>query len=465
MKGNSLLEKREMKQDVRRDFLWNAVGSLTYALASIILSFVVIRLVGSEEGGIFGFGFSTLGQQMFIISYFGIRPFHITDRRMEYRFSDYLRARWITTGLSVVGTIFFLFVMQMSGTYSVHKAIILLFLCLYKIIDGYADVYESELQRIGYLYCTGQSLFFRTLCSVLVLVGVLWMQGGLLYAAAFSVLSQIVGTWYFGARVLRKKQKETEHIDTESLSGEVSELSHGDVRRVPSGRPRSIENARKLLRATALLFVSVFLDFYVFSASKYAVDNTLSSTISGFYNILFMPASFIYLIANFMIRPALTKLADQYKEGRKAAFVATVKKMSLYVTALAVVIVVLGALLGKTALWILEWVLGDSAKGNLLPQYGTLLLLLAGGGLYALANVYYYVLVTMRGQKAIFVAYGIACVLAFFTAGPAIRSFGLPGGAWSYLFMMGFLLILFILFTMHMLRAFPDSAEASLEEG
>lgn len=91
-----------MNQEQRtRDFIWNAVGSFVYALASIVLAFSVIRLAGADEGGIFGFGFSTLGQQMFIVAYFGIRPFHITDMQGEYSFGDYLSARRLTTGLAM----------------------------------------------------------------------------------------------------------------------------------------------------------------------------------------------------------------------------------------------------------------------------------------------------------------------------------------------------------------------------
>ena len=59
----------------RQNVLWNTAGSFCYALASMVLSFLVIRMIGEDQGGIFSFGFSTLGQQMFIIAYFGIRPF------------------------------------------------------------------------------------------------------------------------------------------------------------------------------------------------------------------------------------------------------------------------------------------------------------------------------------------------------------------------------------------------------
>ena len=65
----------------RQNVVWNIAGSFVYALASMVLSFLVIRVVGDGQGGIFSFGFSTLGQQMFIVAYFGIRPFQITDQQ------------------------------------------------------------------------------------------------------------------------------------------------------------------------------------------------------------------------------------------------------------------------------------------------------------------------------------------------------------------------------------------------
>jgi len=93
--------------DTKRDFLWNAIGSFVYAMASIVLAFAVIRIAGADDGGIFGFGFSTLGQQMFIIAYFGIRPFHITDMKKQFSFGDYLCTRRITSLLAVLASFLF----------------------------------------------------------------------------------------------------------------------------------------------------------------------------------------------------------------------------------------------------------------------------------------------------------------------------------------------------------------------
>ncbi len=403
----------------KNDVLWNAVGSLIYALASMVLAFAVIRLAGARDGGIFGFGFSTLGQQFFIVSYFGIRPFHITDMRQEYRFGDYLRTRQLTAGLAVLGAAVFLGFMLLRGSYDLRRALILLLLAGYKIIDGYADVYESELQRQGLLYRTGQSLCFRTVLSVLVLLGSLLVGGDLLMSCLLADLAQLFGTWAFAVRVLS-------FCPGEKLN-----------------RQFSLANVFRLLKQTGLLFLSVFLDFYVFSASKYAVDSGMGSEASGFFNILFMPTSFIYLIANFLIRPMLTRLAEAYGRGQEKPFRDSCRFMLLSVTSLAVVITVGALIFGGLGLRIFEWLLGSSYTGQLTAEKWTFVLLILGGGLYALANVQYYILVTMRCQRQIFLGYLLATIAAMLTAGQMVLSGGLFGGAENYVLLMTLLFLLF----------------------
>ena len=79
------------KNRERQNVIWNMAGSFCYAFASMVLSFLVLRIIGEEEGGIFSFGYSTLGQQMFIVAYFGIRPFQVTVAAGQFRFGVYLR--------------------------------------------------------------------------------------------------------------------------------------------------------------------------------------------------------------------------------------------------------------------------------------------------------------------------------------------------------------------------------------
>ena len=241
----------------KQNILWNMIGSFCYAFASMVLSFLVMRIIGKEQGGIFSFGYSTFGQQMFILAYFGIRPFQITDGTGEYRFGDYLHHRYLTCGAAVlVGGIF----LAVSG-YTPQKAGIIFLLVAYKVMDGLADVYESEFQRTGNLHLTGKSNTFRTLLSVGTFLAVLTAGKNLMMACVAAAAAQAAGVAIFDRMILRR----LEGVDYSWSKDRLKPLTGG----------------------TALLFLSVFLDFYIFSAAKYAIDARLNDVASGYFNIIF----------------------------------------------------------------------------------------------------------------------------------------------------------------------------------
>lgn len=434
----------------KHDVFWNALGSLSYALASMVLAFMVLRMAGAREGGIFGFGFSTLGQQLFIVAYFGIRPYHITDMRGEYSFGEYRRARGMTTVFALLLAAFYLCFMNLRGSYDIERCGILFLLVLYKLVDAYADVYESELQRQGRLYQTGQSLFFRTMLSAGTLLGSLWIWKNLLLSCMLAVLMQLFGTALFSVLPIRSCERDVRNLGEQGIDGVQWSV----------GR----RQAEKLIRNTALLFLSVFLDFYVFSASKYGVDNVLGAESSGIFNILFMPTSFIYLLANFMIRPMLTRLSEEYSEGRSRDFRRSCRFMNLFVLLMGIVICLGAVLLGRWGLSIFELLLGAAYQGVMQRELKTFLLLILGGGLYALCNVQYYILVTMRRQREIFVSYLLTALAAVFTANRMVASGGMYLGAWNYVLLMGLLLVIFGGCVLRALACFEKEAGKELAD-
>lgn len=415
----------EKQSLMKNDVLWNALGSMTYALASMVLAFFVLRILGEKEGGIFGFGYSTLGQQFFILAYFGIRPFHITDMRGEFSFRDYHYFRILSSFFAVLLSIFFLLYQYTNGSYTVEKVSILFFLCLYKILDGYIDVYESELQRRGKLYKTGQSLFFRTILSVLVLLCSLLLNKTLLLGVILMNLSQVLSLYLFAILPLEK----TKELEAVNLSGENKAF---------------MQKMKALFSGSVFLFLSVFLDFYVFSSSKYAVDAVLGSSSSGIYNLLFMPSNFIYLLANFIIRPALPTLAALWQSGDKLRFKKEESSLMKKVLLLSLLLFGLAFLLSPLALWILEKLLGPAFSGKITGERWTFCLLILGGCFYALANLEYYILVTKRQQKRIFTGYALGAVLSFFTADLMVQEAGFFFASIQFVLMMLFLFLFFL---------------------
>ena len=397
----------------RQNMIWNMIGSFCYAFASMVLSFLVMRLAGEEQGGIFSFGYSTLGQQLFIVAYFGIRPFQITDGKGEYSFGDYLRHRKLTCLLALAGGGSYLALLAALGRYSPEKAVILVLLVFYKVADGYADVYESEFQRQGSLYLTGKSNCFRTILSVSVFTLFLAMGGELLPACLAAAGAQVGGFLLFNRSVAK------------ALPGMNWKRGNGQTRR--------------LFSETGLLFVSVFLDFYVFSAAKYAIDSRMTDSASGYFNLIFMPTSVIYLVANFVIRPFLTRLTVLWNGRRFSDFLRQLARIGLIILGLTVLAVGLTALLGVWVLGIMEGILGPGYEGSLTIYSGAFTAIVLGGGFYAMANLMYYALVIMRRQKAIFCVYCFGAAAAFVLSGWMVGRWKIMGAALCYLVLMLFL--------------------------
>lgn len=390
----------------KQNILWNMAGSFCYAFASMVLSFLVMRLAGEDDGGIFAFGYSTFGQQMFILAYFGIRPFQITDGGQEYRFGDYLRHRYVTCAIALWAGLLYLL---MSG-YTARKAAVIFLLVCYKTADGFADVYESEFQRNGNLHLTGKSNTFRTILSVGTFLTALLGSGNLPAACGAAVVAQIGGILLFDVIVLRR----LEGVDYGWDRNRLGPLTGG----------------------TFLLFISVFLDFYIFSAAKYAIDAHLSDAASGYFNIIFMPTSVINLAAGFVIRPVLTALTDMWNGKRFDDFAKKLLGISRMIGALSILALVLAAGLGRPVLWGLEQILGSGYEGKLTENHGAFILIVMGGACYAFLNLHYYALVIMRRQKAIFGIYLVLTGLAAILAPAFVKKGGIFGAAAAYLILM-----------------------------
>lgn len=407
-----------MNKGLSRDLFWNTAGSLLYALSSMVLAFFVMRTAGAEDGGIFGFGFSTFGQQMFIVAYFGIRPFQITDVKNEYSFGEYVRARIISSLIAVLGAFLFLGFMALSGRYSPYKGAVIMLLALCKITDGFADVFESECQRQGKLYLGGKALFMRTLLMMAGLMAGLLISGSLLIGALTALFSEIAGLLFFNVRLFK-----------EGFPKEDMSLEPGKI--------------KGIFRDTALLFLSVFLDFYIFSSVKYAIDLCLTDEVSGIFNILFMPTSFVYLVANFIIKPFMTMLASAFELGEKKRFMGICRKIELATAGLILAAFGAALLLGGPVLRLGELILGAGYSGSLYNNRYSFAVIILGGGFYALANFYYYILVIMRRQKSIFAVYLCTAAAALFASYFAVSGYGMTGAAICYCLLMLTLLLSF----------------------
>jgi len=398
-----------MDSKERSAYFWNMFGSLVYAITSMLLGVAVTKLAGAYAGGIFFFGFSTLGQQLYIVSYFGMRPIQVTDISNEYTFGDYLRLRAITSFLAALAG--FVYIFLTTGDLYVFE--VYMILSLYKILDGFCDIFESEMQRQDRLDMTGKATLFRTLLCVGVFLAALVTTKDLKLSSLALLPSIAVSAIIFDILpLLRLKPDKT-----------IKKASY-----------------ISLINKSKWLFLGAFIDLYIFAAAKYAVNYRLGEELNGYFSIIFIPTSIINLMAGFIIRPILTKLSLLYKTGNQKKFISTISKIAAFIFAATVLGMGMAYLLGIP---VLKFVLGEVATA-IEPYKTALVLVIFGGGLYALVNLGYYCLVIFEMTGIIFLIYAVGAVFAYFVSDFMVRSFAMNGAALAYMITMLLLTVFFL---------------------
>ncbi|MDO4294988.1 MAG: lipopolysaccharide biosynthesis protein [bacterium] len=395
----------------QRDMIWNMIGSFLYAFASMVLSIAVIQIVGEREGGIFTFAFSTFGQHMFMVAYFGIRPFQITDMGKRYTFGDYLGLRLLTCAAALLFGLGYVALHD----YTREKAMVVFLMVCYKVIDALADTYEAEFQRSGRLYLTGKSNAFRTLLSVSLFLTSLTLTKNLMAASLVAVAAQILGLLLFDVAIIHG----------------LLEIDWTSQWRAKWG----------LLRDNSLLFFSVVLDFYIFSASKYAIEEHMLDKDLAVYGAIFMPTSVINLVAGFVIRPYLTRMSMAWEDRDLSYFVRLIRKQALVIVGLTVLAVGGAWFLGIPVLGLVYSNIRYALQECRFP----LVCIILGGALNAFMNLFYYVLIIMKKQRFIFLLYGAVALLALWMSPLFVKQSGILGASLSYMILMGVLMLGFFL--------------------
>src|SRR5574344_59701 len=164
-----------MNNNDKKNFIWNLVGTTLNAFNSFFFMIIVMRVMGSEQAGIFTTTFSLACLFCIIGTYYG-RVFHVTDISNKYTNKEYIVHRFITCFIMILITIIYAF----AKGYNNYKFMILLLLSLYKCNEAISEIFFGIMQRNDKLYLVGQSLTIKSICSLLVFAITLYFSKNLI---------------------------------------------------------------------------------------------------------------------------------------------------------------------------------------------------------------------------------------------------------------------------------------------
>ncbi len=390
----------------RSTYLWNAINSgLSAALFPVIL-LVVKRTNGVYDAGIYSIAFAVAALMLFVGQY-GLRRFQSSDINEKYTFREYHGMRFITCGVMIIASAGYCFYGILFRDYGWDKFTIIFLICLLKVIQAYADVLHGHMQQKGRLDVAAKASAVRFLAELVSCCTALILTHDLLLSSVICILVSLT------VLLLTSVNAARDYCDTLRPS-------------IGAGK------FRMLLIEGFPLFLSLFLNMYISNAPKYAIDAHLTEEIQTYYNVLFMPAFVIQLIAYFIFNPILTTYAKLWLSEKREDY----RKLCRLIRRQCLILLGLTALAVLVALTIGIPVLAFIFDLDLTGHRIDLAILMVGGGAMAYGVFFNYVITIIREQLFLLISYGIAAIAALVLSGPFVVHAGITGASLLYAVLM-----------------------------
>lgn len=414
-----LLEKTNNVK--RSSYTWNALNAIISALQNPVILLVMTRTNGIYDAGVFSIAFA-IATLMLYMGLYGLRRFQSSDLDEKYSFSEYHGMRIITCALMIFVSLIYCLYGMCFSTYSMEKALVIFMICIVKCCQAYSDVYHGCMQQKGRLDVATKSSSVRYTFELVAYVVLLVLTHNLLISTFAFMAASIIGLLLTSVNAGRNYCTYRPSFDRAKIKGLAIE-----------GFP---------------LFASLFLNMYISNAPKYAIDSYLTDDIQAIYNMIFMPAFAVMLIANFIFNPILTTYAELWlaeKREQIGKLKHEIKKQSLVIAGLTVLGLAIAATIGIP---VLAFIFGTDLSDLKIE----LCVVMIGGGALAYATYFSTVITIIRMQKTLIVCYGAVAIAAKLLSKFFVLNYGIMGAASMYAFLMIILAIMLFIITWYGIR-------------
>lgn len=397
-----------MEKNLRKNTIWNIIGTGINAFASLIFMIIVTRINDVYEAGIFSFAFSTATLFNVIGTYAG-RIYQVTERK-NISNKDFFVNRLISCLIMYIASIVFVVI---KG-YELEKIIIILLLCVWKMLEAFCDVIYAFLQKDDELYKVGISLTIKNIIGIAVFLIVELITKNLIASIiSFIIVYVIIMICY-------------DFVQT-------------DIRKQVKGKVNK-ENVIDIFKNGFPTFCVTFLNIYIINASKYAIDSLMTDNYQTIFGIIVMPATMMILLAQFMVHPFLNMISNHVEKNDYKSLNKFLLKVTLLLLGIAIAAITFCYFIG---IYILEFIYGIP-----LIDYNICLSIILVGSIFsALTQVILTVLIAMRHTWVQMIVYIVISVMAYFSSNILVAKYGIMGASINYsLIMIVNCLVFFIVY-------------------
>ncbi|RRF91545.1 MAG: hypothetical protein DUD31_08975 [Coriobacteriaceae bacterium] len=376
--------------DIKKNMLYNTIGSLTYqGCLWITTVLVVILSSGYSDSGVLSFAM-TIGNMFTAVGTYNMRTYQVSDIKGKYSQRNYVGFRMLTLIIGVI----------LLGIYSIvvspdSLTLIAVFAyLLFKVDESFCDVLYGVDQRGERMDYIGISQFIRGVLVVLAFsLGLYLSQNIILAILAMYPAGLLVTIAY--------------------------DIPH--ARRMDDIRPQlNKEQAKSLLTECLPIVLEILFLGMIVSVARQYYANAYGAERLGIYAAVATPAVLIQAAARFLYAPALVPLSEKWNDSPKESFLPFFRKTLLVMAGFIIVGVAVLAWAGPI---LLNLVYGQKVKGYTYLFTNVLISTSALAVLYYLTDV----LVLCRDIKGSLISASAALAMALFTMVPLEAIFDMQG--------------------------------------
>lgn len=405
---NNIYKRLLDKQvSLKENTLWYTMGTMCSSATSFLLMIYVTRILGVDEAGVFSISYS-VGQLMLSIGWFGTRQFQVSDINEEFKFSDYLSLKIITSIVMMIGCLIYSVFLH----FNTYKLLITFLYCLFMICDVFADLFSARFQQVDKLFLSGISYIIRILGYNLVILVSLLCFKNLIVAIVLAMIYSALELTFFDLQLIKR----------------ISQIKI----------EFHLDKIIQLIKNCFPLFISSFLTTFIVNVPKNAIELNFDSSVQTYYNIIFMPSYIINLFCMFIFVPLYTSIANTWLNSTKNRFVKTIVKLFVFDIVLSVLVFIGCYFLGIP---LLELVYGV----DLYSVKSSFLILIVAGCFASMNSILSYIFTVIRRQKFMIYIYLIAIILPQLLVNWLTSKYGMFGASLDYLIGIASITVMFII--------------------
>lgn len=409
-----------------KNIIWNMIGATTNAFNSLLFTIIVTRINGLNDAGIFTYAFATACLLYVIGVYLG-RTFQVTDIDEKNTNSNYVYNKITTCALMILVSILFVLI---KG-YDIYKSAVIIVLCGFKSIEALSEVFYAITQKNEQLYKVGISMTLKAVLGVVVFLVIDLITKNMLISCVGIVIINILFLVFYDIKNSKLAGLKIEKYD-----------NNGN---------------KTLLKTGFFTFILTFLGLYLINVSRYAIDDLSTNEIQTIFGIIIMPATFMGLLGQFIIQPALTKFAKciKNKEYHHLKMI-TIKIISLIIV-LGIIVLGVAYFLGIP---VLELVYGI----ELTPYFISFMIIILGSILYSIQIISSAILISMRRTFGQVMIYFIISIISTGVSYYLVDKLNILGASISYCITMTLVAVSFILYLIYGIKIYKREWELPSEK-